>query len=563
MALGIWLYVLPPSMAVPLVLVCSVIAQTSTLPSIWKTLDFRLIWPFLTGGLAGVPLGTLLIAHADPHNFKLTVGVFLLVFPVALYFQRTPMAIRFGGKLADGAIRRRNSRRSGGAVGPAADPVGQRARLGQGRAARHFPDLQLDRARSRAGSSGRFRAGGAASDLVGADRAARNDPRRGSGRARLSCAERQEFSRRGARPVVSLRCRPALEQPLSSPCMAAMPRAQRLYRPGRSRYLSRQMSSSSCSRDSSPPLSPERLGLLLGFVGMAIFGGTLPATRIAVSAIDPIAVTALRAAVAGLCSLALLIVLRRPFPPRRLWFQLVVAMLCVCIMFPLLMALAVQTVDAAHGGVVMGALPIATALVAVLITHERPRPLFWIASLAGGALVIAFALRQGGGKLSSGDLLLFAAVAASAIGYTYSGRLTSEMPGWEVISWVLVFALPISLPAAALTMPADLGHIALKPWLGLLYLALFSQWIGFFAWNAGLGIGGIARVSQVQLLQPFVTFALAAVFNDETITLQILLFAAPVVLTVAISTRPRARTSPSKTASQPQRDHEPPQLAAS
>jgi uncharacterized membrane protein YfcA len=104
MALGIWLYVLPPSMAVPLVLVCSVIAQTSTLPSIWKTLDFRLIWPFLTGGLAGVPLGTLLIAHADPDVFKLTIGVFLLVFPVALYFQRAPMAIRFGGKWADGAV---------------------------------------------------------------------------------------------------------------------------------------------------------------------------------------------------------------------------------------------------------------------------------------------------------------------------------------------------------------------------------------------------------------------------------------------------------------------------
>src|SRR3954465_11842528 len=232
--------------------------------------------------------------------------------------------------------------------------------------------------------------------------------------------------------------------------------------------------------------SRQRLGLLLGFVGMAIFGGTLPATRLAVSAVDPIALTAIRAALAGVCSLALLVALRRPLPPRALWPQLVIAMLCVAVLFPLFMAFGMQTVDASHGGVVLGALPIATALVAVMITHERPRPLFWIASLAGAALVIAFALRQGGGKLSSGDLLLFAPVAASAIGYTYSGRLTSEMPGWEVISWVLVFALPISLPAAALTMPADLGHIALKPWLGLLYLALFSQWIGFFAWNAGL-----------------------------------------------------------------------------
>ena len=320
----------------------------------------------------------------------------------------------------------------------------------------------------------------------------------------------------------------------------------------------------------SPSLSRERLGLLLGFVGMAIFGGTLPATRIAVSAIDPIALTSLRTAIAGLCSLALLLVLRRPLPPRALWPQLVIAMLCVSILFPFLMALAVQTVDASHGGVVLGILPIATALVAVAITHERPRPLFWIASVAGAALVIAFALRQGGGALSSGDLLLFAAVAVSAIGYAFSGRLTSQMPGWEVISWVLVIALPVSLPAAALTMPADISHIAIKPWLALLYVALFSQWIGFFAWNAGMAMGGIARVSQVQLLQPFVTFVLAAFFNDETITLQIVLFAAAVVATVAISTRtrgqaaasPQAAPSP-QVAPPPKQDREPPQLAAS
>jgi drug/metabolite transporter (DMT)-like permease len=290
-----------------------------------------------------------------------------------------------------------------------------------------------------------------------------------------------------------------------------------------------------------PSLSREHLGLLLGFVGMAIFGGTLPATRIAVSAIDPIALTALRTAIAGLCALALLIVLRRPLPPRRLWLQLAIAMLCVSVLFPFLMALAMQTVDASHGGVVLGVLPIATALVAVVITHERPKPLFWIASVTGAALVIAFALRQGGGALSVGDLLLFGAVAISAIGYAFSGRLTAQMPGWEVISWVLVIALPISLPAAALTLPPDLTRIALKPWLALFYVSIFSQWIGFFAWNAGMAMGGIARVSQVQLLQPFVTFALAAFFNGETITLQIVLFAAAVVATVAISTRMRGR----------------------
>jgi drug/metabolite transporter (DMT)-like permease len=305
--------------------------------------------------------------------------------------------------------------------------------------------------------------------------------------------------------------------------------------------------------------SRERFGLLLGFIGMVIFGGTLPATRIAVAEIDPIALTAMRTAIAGLCSLALLLVLRRPLPPRALWRQLVIAMLCVAVFFPLLMSMGMQRVDASHGGVVLGVLPIATALVAVAITHERPGPLFWIASVAGAALVIAFSLRQGGGTFSAGDLLLFGAVAVSAIGYAFSGRLTSHMPGWEVISWILVIGLPLSIPAAALTMPQDAGQIALKPWLGLLYVALFSQWIGFFAWNAGLAMGGIARVSQVQLLQPFVTFALASFFNDETITLQILLFAAAVVVTVAISTRTRARPTPSTT----QAKREPPQLAAS
>lgn len=324
--------------------------------------------------------------------------------------------------------------------------------------------------------------------------------------------------------------------------MPAMQSARMLYARNQTRYLSRMSSTSRTI--ASPALSREHLGLLLGFVGMAIFGGTLPATRIAVSAIDPLAVTALRTAISGLCSLALLIVLRRPLPPRRLWPQLAIAMLCVSVAFPFLMALAMQTVDASHGGVVLGILPIATALVAVVITHERPKPLFWIASIAGAALVIAFALRQGGGTLSAGDLLLFASVAVSAIGYAFSGRLTAQMPGWEVISWVLVMALPISLPAAVLTMPADVGQIALKPWLALLYVALFSQWIGFFAWNAGLAMGGIARVSQVQLLQPFITFALAAFFNDESITLQILLFAAAVVATVAISTATRSRPAP-------------------
>src|SRR5258708_2915250 len=142
----------------------------------------------------------------------------------------------------------------------------------------------------------------------------------------------------------------------------------------------------------SPSVSRERLGLLLGFIGMTIFGGTLPATRIAI---------------AGLCSVPLLLVLGRPLPPRALWQQLVITMLCVSILFPLLMSLGMQTVDASHGGVVLGILPVATALVAVAIPHERPRPLFWIASLGGAALLVPFALPQRGRAASTGALPLF------------------------------------------------------------------------------------------------------------------------------------------------------------
>ena len=151
MALGIWLYILPPAIAVPLVLICSVGSQISTLPSMWKVLDFKLAWPFVAGGLVGMPIGALLVARADPQNFKLSVGVMLLVFPTALYFIRTPMAFRFGGRLGRRSRRicRRHPRRPRRPLRPASDPVGERARLDQGSAARRIPDLQRHRARRR------------------------------------------------------------------------------------------------------------------------------------------------------------------------------------------------------------------------------------------------------------------------------------------------------------------------------------------------------------------------------------------------------------------------------
>lgn len=290
--------------------------------------------------------------------------------------------------------------------------------------------------------------------------------------------------------------------------------------------------------------SRQSLGLLLGFLGVAIFGGTLPATRLALEGFGPFFITAGRSALAGLCALTLLMVLRRRPPPRRYWGPLVIGTFGVVVGFPFFMAMAMQTLPAAHGGVVLGILPIATAVVAVLITDERPGIAYWVAALTGAALVVWFALRHGGGELASGDLFLLLAVIFGAIGYGYSGRLTAIMPGWEIISWSLVISLPLTLAASWLSWPANLPALPSRPWLGLLYVALFSQWIGFFAWNAGISICGLSKVSQLQLLQPFITIGLAALVNRERIDLETVLFAAVVVATVAISARTRIRPAP-------------------
>ena len=293
-------------------------------------------------------------------------------------------------------------------------------------------------------------------------------------------------------------------------------------------------------------LTPSRnsLGLLLGFIGVVIFGGTLPATRLALEGFDPFFITSARSAIAGVCALALLGILRRRLPPKQAWGSLVIAALGVVLGFPLFMALAMQTLPAAHGGVVLGVMPIATAIVAVMITDERPGLAYWIAALVGAALVILFALRHGAGGIAIGDLFLLLAVVFGSIGYGYSGRLTAIMPGWEIISWAMVISLPFTLPATWLFLPADLLRVPLEPWLGLLYAALFSQWISFFAWNAGVSICGLSKVSQLQLLQPFVTIALAAVVNHEVIDLETILFAGAVVATVAISSRTRIGQAP-------------------
>ena len=177
-----------------------------------------------------------------------------------------------------------------------------------------------------------------------------------------------------------------------------------------------------------------------------------------------------------------------------------------------------QSVPASHGGVVLGIMPLATSAISTLIAGERPSPAFWLAAVAGATLVIGFTLHEGGGSLGQGDVFLLAAALSSALGYVLSGKLVrSSFAGWEVISWVLAVALPVTVPLTLWSMPQEPAAIPAWTWTGFLYVALMSQYLGFFAWNAGLAIGGIAHVSQVQLLQTFVTLVIASFVNRETI----------------------------------------------
>ncbi|WP_046863242.1 DMT family transporter [Microvirga massiliensis] len=285
-------------------------------------------------------------------------------------------------------------------------------------------------------------------------------------------------------------------------------------------------------------MSRETLGLILGFIGVCIFAGTLPFTRLAIETLSPWFISAGRAALAGLLAGATLLVLRRPVPQPKDVGALVLSALCLVAGFPVLTALAMETVPASHRGVVLGILPLSTALISVLLAGERPRPAFWIAAVAGAALVTAFALREGEGGLQLGDLYLLGAVLSSSLGYVVSGKLTqSGLAGWEVISWILVVSLPVTAPLAVWLFPEHPAAVPALHWFALLYVSLMSQYIGFFAWNAGLAIGGIARVSQVQLLQTFLTLAIAALLNREPIEPVTWAVAAMVLMLVLIARR--------------------------
>ncbi len=283
--------------------------------------------------------------------------------------------------------------------------------------------------------------------------------------------------------------------------------------------------------------SRETTGLLLGILAVAAFSATLPATHIAVMHLDPAFVGLGRSVAAAVPALALLMLTRQPLPAGSQIKRLFIVAGGVVAGFPLLSSWAMHELPAAHAAVMTGLLPLLTAIAAALRTGERPSNGFWLASVGGSATILAFAVLSGGKGLHLADAILFAAAIAGALGYAEGGRLAREIGGWQVICWALVLAAPfLALPFGI----AVWQHGASAPreaWLGFAYLALVSQLLGFFVWYQALALGGVVRVSQVQLMQPFLTLAVSALVLGERVTPLMMGAAAIVVAIVGVGKR--------------------------
>lgn len=291
-------------------------------------------------------------------------------------------------------------------------------------------------------------------------------------------------------------------------------------------------------------INDDTRGMLLGLAGVAIFSLTLPFTRMAVADLDPVFVAMGRAVVAALLSACWLLWRRAALPKRaQLAPLLMVGAGCV-IGFPLLTSIAMRTLPASHGAVLVGVLPLATALMAALRGHERPSFGFWAMALLGSALVIGFALRQSGGSLHLADLAVFAAVLCAGAGYAEGGRLSQDMGGEQVIGWGLVLSLPVALPVALWQGWHDAPALAAagwRAWGGFAYTCVFSMFIGFFFWYRGMALGGVSRVGQVQLVQPFLSLLGAALVLGEPLQSEHILFALAVIAVVSAGKRMKVR----------------------
>lgn len=283
-------------------------------------------------------------------------------------------------------------------------------------------------------------------------------------------------------------------------------------------------------------------GTLLAGLGVLFFSGTFPATAFAMRGFDPYLVAIGRAAVAALVAGLCLVMAGAPLlPPRSQLKSYAVIAVTVVFGFALLSGLALDSgASVSHAAVVIGLLPAATAVCAVLRAGERARPLFWVAGAGGAVSVTVFTLSRGGGRLAVADLLLVAALVCAAVGYTEGGRLARHTPGWRVISHALVVAAPVAVPVTvflAMTTPLRPTGEAVA---GFAYVALVSAFLGFIPWYAGLAMGGIARAGQTQLLQPLVSLLWAWLLLAEKLEVATVAGALAVLVCVAVTQRARS-----------------------
>lgn len=298
-------------------------------------------------------------------------------------------------------------------------------------------------------------------------------------------------------------------------------------------YLSVPMAQGYCRPERRGTMERTAAGWGSGLLGVVIFSGSLPATRLAVVDFSPLFLTSARAVIAALIG-AVLLAARRPIRPAAGDLpSLAIVALGVVVGFPLLTGLALQHITAAHSIVFIGLLPLATALFGVLRGGERPRPAFWMFSGLGAATVAASALSRSEGGSVAGDLLMIAAVILCGLGYAEGATLSRRLGGWQVISWALLVSLPVMAVIAFADRPVHWTGIGLPAWISLGYVSVFSMLVGFVFWYRGLALGGIAGVGQLQLLQPFLGLTLAALVLGEAVGWPMLLAAGIVVLCVA------------------------------
>ncbi len=281
-------------------------------------------------------------------------------------------------------------------------------------------------------------------------------------------------------------------------------------------------------------------------LGVLCFSLTVPATRAAVPELGAFLVGAGRSVLAGALAIGVLLARRERLPARTDLVPLAIVALGVVLGFPLCSAIALRSVPAVHALVIIGLVPLATTLLAVLRNGERPSPKFWLASSLGAASVLGFGFTQAKLHLAAADAWMVAAVLLAAIGYSEGARLTRRLGGWRVISWALVLALPITiaLSCASLWLEPLHGTVSLKAWLGFGYAGVVSMYLGFFAWYRGLTRTTIARASQVQLAQPVLGLGWSWLLLGEQVTLPMVLTAGLVVLCAAWASHSRVGVAP-------------------